>query len=150
MATIIKYNNGQEASIRFTPMLMARLTRETGKTFGDMLRILNKVELIRNEQIATGKFSNESIISLASEVGFDDLAWLIFAGCAELESLSQAEEIAFNLDDSFYEVLGWLVVECTAFMSSKMLPKAQPKKAAGKGNPTRGKNLPKTPKPEAE
>lgn len=138
MGNSLKLKDGKELEIKFTPRTMARLQAETGKTVSYFLGIgqhaapyAGRNDLTAQEQIA-----------FMERLGFEDLKFMIFAGCPEVDSLNRADEILDELEDSFVEAVVNLMLEFVEFMNCKMVPKG----AIEQPDPTKQKQ--KEPPPE--
>lgn len=126
MDSFLKLKDGKTLQIKFTPRTMARFQAETRLTTGYFLGMFQRLNDQFQPVIRGDELTPEMQVNILSLLGFDDLKKMIYAGCLEVKSMAEADEILDQLEDGLFQNLPILVTAFGEFMNGSLIGKREP------------------------
>jgi hypothetical protein len=143
MERYLKLTENRKLEIKFTPKSMARFQRITKMSMGYFVGLVRSLEKF----IKANQMTPEDQAIALNSVGYNDLEMMMLAGCPEIKTLDDADNIVDDLEDGLFQNIGKLIEGFAEFMNGNILAVPE-KEAEDKPNPTEPK--PKQKKPLEE
>ena len=121
MDNCLKLKDKKTLEVKFTPRTMARFQAETKFGTGYFMNTFAQLQDLLSPVIKGGELTQEAQIGVLNLVGFNDVKYMIFAGCAEVETLQRADEILDELEGGLFQNLQILILGFTKFMNGDLL-----------------------------
>jgi len=126
MDSVLKLKDGKTLAVKFTPRTMARFQAETRLITGYFLGIFQRLNEQFQPVIRGDELTPEMQVNILSLLGFDDLKKMIYAGCPDVKTLAEADEILDQLADGLFQNLPVMVTAFGEFMNGSLIGKAKP------------------------
>lgn len=142
MDKFLKLKDGKKLAVKFSPRGMARFQRETKFTMGYFIQAVEKMMPLAGFK-TTGNLAEDvhTVGTGMNIIGFEELRLMMFAGCPEIESLDQADELLDELEEGLFQNISVLIMAFTDFLNGNLQAgEVETESEDEKGNPTQPKN----------